>query len=235
MTEARDSDRTGPESSYGARAALVAKVASLVPAPVGEDCVRVGVDGVDGAGKTVFAAELAAALREIGRQVVELSVDGWHRVRAERHARGARSPEGFWLDSFDYDRLLDEVLEPLGPNGSRRYRVAGHDVVTDEVLHEPLETAPAGAVVVIDGLFLHRAELEGAFDFTIFVEVPFEVSAARMAVRDGSPPDPTHPDLRRYVEAQRRYFAERSPWERADLVIDNSDLERPLLVESALD
>ena len=224
-----------PEAAYGARVALVAKVASLVPPPIGDDCVRVGVDGVDGAGKTVFATELATALRELGRPVVELSVDGWHRLRAERDARGPQSPEGFWLDSFDYDRLLDEALNPLGPNGSRRYRAAGHDVRTDEVLHQAPLVAPAGAVAVVDGLFLHRAELEDAFDFTIFVEVPFEVSAARMAVRDGSPADPTHPELRRYVEAQRRYFAERSPWERADLVVDNSDLERPFLVESALD
>lgn len=228
-------DGGGPDARYGARAALVAKVASLVPPPVGDECVRVGVDGVDGAGKTVFAAELAQALRELGRPVVELSVDGWHRVRAERHARGRQSPQGFWLDSFDYDRLLAEALLPLGPGGSRRYRAAGHDVRTDEVLRPAPIEAPVGAVVVVDGLFLHRAELEGAFDFTIFVEVPFEVSAARMAVRDGSPADPTHPELRRYVEGQRTYFAQRSPWERADLVIDNTDLERPFLVESALD
>jgi uridine kinase len=66
-------------------------VAAQVPAAVGSDCVRVGVDGVDGAGKTTFAAELAAALRDLGRPGDEFSVDGWHRVRAERYARG-RAP-----------------------------------------------------------------------------------------------------------------------------------------------
>ena len=98
----------------GARAALVAEVAAEVPTSIGSDCVRVGVDGVDGAGKTIFAAELASALRDLGRPVVEFSVDGWHRVRAERYARGPRSPEGFWLDSYDYPRLIDEALSPLG-------------------------------------------------------------------------------------------------------------------------
>ena len=227
---------TGPAvGGRGARSALVAQVAWLVPRAVGDDCVRVGVDGVDGAGKTVFAAELAAALRDLGRPVVELSVDDWHRVRSRRHARGRESPEGFWLDSFDHERLIEEALRPLGAGGSRRFRPAGHDLETDEVLHGDLVEAPPVAVAVVDGLFLHRAELDGAFDFTIFVEVPFEVSAARMAVRDGSPADPAHPALRRYVEAQRTYFAQRSPWERADLVVDNSDLARPRLVESALD
>jgi uridine kinase len=33
--------------------------------------------------------------------------------------------------------------------------------------------------------------------------------------------------MARYVQAQRRYFAERAPWERADVVVDNTDVERP--------
>lgn len=218
-----------------ARAALLAQVAALVPAPVGEDCVRVGVDGVDGAGKSTFARELAEALRSQGRPVLELSVDDWHRPRAERYARGRRSPEGFWLDSFDYDRLVAECLGPLGPGGTRRYRAVGHDLETDQLVFDDPDEAPAGAAVVVDGLFLHRAELEGALDFTVFVDVPFEVSAARMAVRDGSPADPSHPDLQRYVVAQRTYLTERSPRERADLVVDNTELDAPYLVESALD
>lgn len=218
-----------------ARAALVAEVAACVPAAVGSDCVRVGVDGVDGAGKTTFAAELASALQGLGRPVVEFSVDGWHRVRAERYARGPRSPEGFWLDSFDYPRLIEEALSPLGPDGSHHYRPAGHDVETDELLWPDLVEAPEGAVVVVDGLFLHRAELDGCFEFTVFVDVPFEVTAARMAVRDGSPDDPTHPDMRRYVEAQQTYFAERAPWSRADLVVDNTDLANPFLVTGRFD
>ena len=94
--------------------------------------------------------------------------------------------------------------------------------------------APAGAALVVDGLFLHRRELEGLWDFTVFLDVPFEATAARMAVRDGSHPDPEHPSMARYVQAQRRYFAERAPWERADLVVDNSDVERPVVTAPRL-
>ena len=205
------------------RERLVADAAERVPA----GGVRVAVDGVDGAGKTTFAAELAGALRARGRPVVQVSADGFHRVRAERHRRGTRSPEGFWLDSYDYPALIENVLRPFGPGGSRRYRAAVHDVGTDAVLDPPWLTAPADAVLVVDGLFLQRDELAGCWDFTIFLTVPFAVTAARMAVRDGSHPDPGHPSVARYVGGQRLYFAACRPWERADLVIDNSDLARP--------
>lgn len=211
------------------RAKLLAEVAALVPAAAEGACTRVGVDGVDGAGKTVFAAELADALRQAGREVVPVSLDDFHHVRVVRYRRGRTSSEGFWLDSFDYRRFAAEVLEPLGPGGSRRYRPRGHDLATDEVLDGPLHLASEGAVLVVDGLFLHRRELEGLWDFTIFLDVPFEVTVARMAGRDGTHPDPSDPSMARYVEAQRRYFAEREPWSRADAVVDNADVARPVL------
>jgi uridine kinase len=213
------------------REQLVAEVAARVPVATGPDCVRIGVDGVDGSGKTVFAAELAAHLTGLGRQVVQVSADDWHQVRSLRYARGRDSPEGFWLDSYDYGRLRSEVLDPLGPGGSRVYRQRGHDLASGEVLRGPGTSAPAGAVVIVDGLFLQRAELAGCLDLVVFLDVPFEETARRMARRDGSSPDPADPSMARYVEGQRRYFAERTPWERADMVIDNTDLTAPVLVE----
>jgi uridine kinase len=211
----------------GAREELIAEVAGMVTA---RDACRVAVDGVDGAGKTTFAGELAGALRAQGRPVVQVSADGFHQVRALRHRRGVASPEGFWLDSYDYPALIHNVLAPFGPGGSRRYRRAVHDVATDEVLAPPRVSAPVDAVLVVDGLFLHRDELAGCWDFSVLLTAPFAVTAARMAQRDGTHPEPEHPSMARYVRGQRLYFAACRPWERADLVIDNSDLEGPAFV-----
>lgn len=213
-----------------ARDRLLDLVAAAVPAPAGADCVRVGIDGVDGAGKTCFADELAGALSRRGRPVVRVRVDDFHCIRAIRYRRGRGSPSGFWLDSFDYPRLWSQVLDPLGPGGNRRYRPAGHDLATDQLLHPPPQTAPAGAVVVVDGLFLHRPELAGAWELSVFLHAGFAETARRMAVRDGSEPDPEHPSLARYVLAQRRYLAGYRPWQQADIVIDNSALAAPVLV-----
>ena len=212
------------------RDGLLGFVAEQVPAARGADCVLVAVDGVDGAGKTVFADELAARLRAAGRAALRVSADDFHTPKAIRHRRGRDSPVGFWLDSYDYPALRERVLVPLGRGGSRRFRRASHDLATDEYVRPPVEQAPPGAVVVIDGLFLHRDELAGGWDLSIFLRVPFAVSVARMAARDGTDPDPEHPSVRRYVEGQRRYFAACAPEERADLVVDNSDLAAPVLI-----
>lgn len=213
-----------------ARADLLAQIADLVPEPSAPSCVRVAVDGVDGSGKSVFAGQLADELRTRGRPVAEVSLDDFHHVRAIRYRRGRTSPVGFWLDSFDHQRFVADVMAPLGPGGSGRYRPRLHDLATDEILDVPTEVVTPGSVLLVDGLFLHREELAEHWDFSIFLQVPFEKTARRMAARDGSDPDPAHPSMERYVEAQRLYYAERTPWQRATVVVDNADLERPRLV-----
>jgi len=223
-------DSTNRDEPHLERPRLLNWVADLVPTTNGEDCVRVGIDGVDGSGKTVFAGELADALQIRGRRVVRISVDDFHNVSAVRYRRGRSSPEGFWLDSFNYERLRADVLEPLGPSGSRRYRSSAHDLASELVLNPMYRVAPPGAVLVVDGLFLHREELVGAWDFSVFLDVPFEVTAKRMAMRDGTTPDPHDASMRRYVEAQQLYFRECAPRQRASIVIDNAVLDAPRMV-----
>ena len=213
------------------RQALLEMVAARVPKHT-RDGVCVGIDGVDGAGKSVFADQLGGVLRASGRSVVRISADDFHCSRAVRHRRGRYSPEGFWLDSYDIAALRARVLTPLGPGGSLRYQPACHDLVGDQHLDPPVQCAEPGAVLVLDGLFLHRDELVGVWDLSLFLQVPFAVSVARMAARDGSHPDPAHAQVARYVKGQQLYFAACQPWERADLVVDATDLDAPTIVRS---
>ena len=80
-----------------ARAALIAELAEEVRAG---GFRRVAVDGFDGAGKTWLADELAAA---VGPAATRVRVDDFLNPQEVRYARGRDSPEGFFLDSFDYD------------------------------------------------------------------------------------------------------------------------------------
>ena len=211
---------------------VVGEVTDRVPVLPAPRCVRVAVDGVDGVGKTTFAGELAASLTGRGRDVVQVSADDFQHRRALRHRRGRDSAVGFWLDSYDYEALVRDVLRPFGPGGSRRYRPAVHDLRTDEDLDLPWRTAAPGTVLIVDGLFLHRDELVDFWEFSVFLDAPFEVTVARMAQRDGSHPDPRHPSVARYVDGQRLYFAACDPRRRADVVIDNRDVTHPAVIKA---
>lgn len=192
---------------------------------------RIAIDGPDGAGKTHFADQLAAVVQSRhSRPVVRISVDNFHHARAVRHRQGRCSPAGFWEDSYDYCRFRRDVLEPFAPGGSRRFRHASYSHVTDEVLNPRSETADPAAVLIVDGIFLQRAELSAHWDLTVFLDVGFTETARRMALRDGTSPDPEDPSMRRYVEGQRIYFRDCRPQQRASILIDNNDLDDPTIL-----
>lgn len=214
------------------REALLAELArqlSAHPARETRPVLRVGIDGVDGAGKTHFADELAQSFTAQGMPVIRASVDGFHRPRARRYERGRSSPEGFYHDSYDYAELRRVLLGPLGPGGDGCYRTAAFDVTADQPLDLPVQQASFGSVLLFDGLFLHRPELRRLFDVSVFLRVPFEVSIPRGASRGqgyGSP-DPFAVSNARYIGGQKLYFAESQPEQQATFVIDNSDLNAP--------
>ncbi len=190
----------------------------------------VAVDGVDGAGKTRFADELAAALRARGAVTFRASVDGFHHPPDVRYRRGSRSPEGFYLDSFDLSAFRRRLLDPLRPGGDRRVVRAVYDVTREQPVTPAVEVVDEAAVVLVDGIFLHRPELVEAWDLSVFLAVPCEVSVARCAARDATDPDPDAPTNRRYVEGQQLYLATCAPERRATLVVDNTDLAAPRVV-----
>ena len=190
---------------------------------------RVGIDGVDGAGKTTLANDLARGLASEGRQLIRASIDDFHHPREYRYRLGRDSPEGYYRDSFDLDTLTRELLDPLAPGGSGRFRRAAFDHRSDAPVEAPVEQVQPGAILLFDGIFLHRPELRGHWDLSVFLATTFPVSVARGAARDGASPDPEASENRRYVEGQRLYLRECDPERRANLVVDYDELESPAI------
>lgn len=196
--------------------------------------VIVAVDGLDGAGKTVFADGLAEVFAETGDAVFRASIDGFHRPRAERYLRGRRSPEGFYRDSYDYPTFRRVLIDPFRDGaqtaGTTGFQLAAFDVARDAPVESQWVTAPLDAVLVVDGIFLHRPELRDLWDASIWLDVPFETTYARMALRDGSDPDPDAPSNARYRQGQEIYLREARPRDAASVIVDNSDLGHPRIV-----
>jgi uridine kinase len=195
--------------------------------------MRVGIDGPDAAGKTVLADELANAIRRQGRTVVRASIDGFHRPRADRYARGRKSPQGYYEDSFDYPGLRAALLDPLGPSGNREYHNALFDLLADQAAPGQAALAPSDAILLFDGIFLIRPELRDVWDLHIFVSVGFEEVVRRAVLRDtaviGSAEGVRQLYRTRYIPAQEIYFAAERPEETADVVVYNDDPEKPSL------
>src|SRR5262245_22573657 len=194
--------------------------------------VRVGIDGVDGAGKTTLGDELAEAVGDLGRPVIRAGVDSFHNPRAIRYRRGRDSPDGFFLDSYDYALLRQLLLDPLSRGGSGRYRAAAFDYILDLPTRTPERIAAPNAVLIFDGIFLHRPELMEYWDYSIFLRVDFDTSIPRCArARPELSPDPRAESNRRYVDGQRIYLRTCEPEKLATIVIDNEDLDAPSVVD----
>jgi uridine kinase len=188
---------------------------------------RVAIDGVDGAGKTVFGDKLGRRLEASGAKVIRASVDGFHHPRTIRYRRGRHSPEGFYQDSYDYATLQHALLDPLSPGGSGRYVTAVFDHTADSPVKLPVRQAMPSDVLIFDGIFVHRPELQEYWDLSIFLDVAFEQSIDRFGKRDGGPTDPNDPLNRRYIDGQQLYLRKCAPADRATVVVDNNEIDNP--------
>jgi uridine kinase len=217
------------------RQSLLDQLAHAIMAVRRPHPVRVALDGVDAAGKTSLADELVRPLQGRGYPVIRASLDSFHHPREVRHRRGATSPEGYYYDSFDYPAVKSLLLDPLGPGGSLRYRTALYDGRSEAALPSPVQTAELRAILLFDGVFLFRPELEACWDLRIWVEVTFEVALGRAIQRDsemfGGEAAVRKRYQQRYIPGQRLYLEQCRPREQAHLIVDNNDPLHPVLTE----
>jgi uridine kinase len=149
------------------REELLVDIASHLVRLPQQPVLRVAVDGVDAAGKSTLANGLATCIRRFGRPVIRASIDGFHNPRSIRYQRGALSADGF-CDSFDLTAIVNTLLAPLGPGGTRVYRTAIFDYRKDASLNRRLLRAEHGSILLFDGIFLSRPgtqELLGLYNF----------------------------------------------------------------------
>lgn len=204
-----------------ARRALLTQLTDDLVAAHPRGRILVAIDGVDGAGKTVFADAWGEVLRERGAHVLRATIDDFLRPRAERYARGRDSAEGYYRDSHDLAALRAALVEPFR-SGADSVALQVFDGAHDAPLEVRERSIPTDAYLLIDGIFLHRPETRGLWNRSIWLDVPLEVQQARLRARDGE--SSLAP---RYTEGQFLYLKEANPRRAATIVIDNSDAAHP--------
>ncbi|MEO6826589.1 MAG: uridine kinase [Microbacteriaceae bacterium] len=189
--------------------------------------VIVAVDGIAGSGTEVFADAMAEVFRESGRETFRASIEDFHRSRFDRHLEGADLPAGYYRDSYDYRTLRRVLIDPFRMAGSTGFQTAAFSVATDAAVEARWQTAGANAVLIIDGVFLNRPELRGAWNYSVYLEVPWGVAYVRLAEQRAVDPDPNAESNARYRLGQDLYLAEAFPRGAASAIVDNTDPERP--------
>ncbi|QWG28724.1 hypothetical protein EXW58_14555 [Bacillus mycoides] len=196
--------------------------------------IRVGVSGITASGKTTFANELAEELKQCGVPVTRASIDDFHNPRAIRYTQGKESARGYYEDAHDYTAFKERLLKPLGPSGNLQYETISHNLITDVSVHnEPLVALP-NMVLIVDGTFLLKKDIEHLFDYKIFVDTDFEIARNRGAKREtevfGSYEEAEKMFLNRYHAACKMYIEEHNPKECANVVFQNNNFDEPVVV-----
>jgi uridine kinase len=185
------------------RVAFLRGLADEILQQYGRGRMIVAIDGPLRSGKTQFADDLAAVLRERGHRVFRASVERFHRSRAAQGTFGDDTPARYFRHGFDEAALRRVLVEPFRMGGSTAFVTAVFDPARDAWVEPKWLTGPADAVLVLDGRFVLRRRLADLWDFRIAL--------------DGEPEDPA--DVIAYAEEDPRLVA--------SAVVDDRDPAHP--------
>ena len=202
----------------------------IVTKKVPDYSLIVGLNGVDGSGKTTMARTLEHRLKKSGHKVLLISVDDFHNPRSVRYKRGELSPIAFCHDSINYDAIANNALKPA-------FEMKGKSVLCQTKLFDlaldeedaQFEEVTSNTILLVEGIFLFRPEICPFLHVKIFLDVLFENVMQRVLSRDIATLS-TEANIReryshKYIPGQMLYLDEVSPQSIADVVIDKNDFE----------
>jgi uridine kinase len=219
--------------SYGE---VVEQVSSGIDSIKDGQPVRVAIDGRTASGKSTFARALSAQLMRCGRSVVHTTIDGFHNPKTIRYARGRMSAEGYYHDARDLAAVRRELLDPLGPGGTREIRTHVFDLEADVPSIPAVVRFAETGVLVVDGTFLARPELASAWDIHVFLKTSRQTARFRGVTRDvhlGVSTEQAEAMFdNRYLPAFEMYVQDAKPESQADVIIELEDFASPRIVRA---
>jgi uridine kinase len=163
----------------------------------------VAIDGPSGAGKTVFAGRLAAALEAVTGAPPPV-------VNTDDLLAGWADQVTFW------PRLEEWVLGPLRAGRTGHYR--RYDWHAGRFGTEWTSVPPA-PVVVLEGVTAARATIRPEVSLSVFLSAPPGLCLERALARDG---EALRPYLEIWQRDEERHFAADVTANQADLLIDGA-------------
>ncbi len=224
-----------PPPAGPARAVVLDQVVELVVG-LEHGRLRVVVDGLTAAGKTSIGHELAHGIAARGRPAFRASLDDFKHPWSEAHRYDRVSGEGYYRNAFDLDAVQRLLLDPAAPSGDGVVALCSIDPLTQQDHSHETVVMPEDGVLVVDGVFGCRPELDDAWDCRIWVEIDQALSVRRGVERDAETEggsvaaEALHRD--RYLAAELGYLDEVDPISFVEVIIENTDFRQPRLLRA---
>lgn len=180
--------------------------------------ILVAVDGRHGAGQKDFADGVAQTMMTTGVKVFRASMDDFFQPRAVRERAG---DDGLaqYNETYDYSLLRRVLIDPFHTAGSTSFVLTGFDEVRDQPVFQPKwMSAGPDAIVILDGVFLHRPDLVGTWNYSIWLSTEPQPGADE--------------EQAGILAADDAYLAHVNPGQIASATINNRDPQQPTRVFS---
>jgi uridine kinase len=216
-----------------ARARLVDHLVEVIDS-LGERRLRVAIDGLTASGKTSLGHELGRGLAQSGRPTLRVSLADFKRPWSEAHRYDRVSGEGYYRNAFDYEAVRTRLLDPSAMTADGLVALCSIDPLTHED-HSAITTPmPPNGVLIVDGVFACRPEIDSYWDLRVWLEVDADLSVRRGAARDagrlGDAEGAAALHRDRYLASELLYIDEVDPRSFVEVIVDNTNLDEPRLV-----
>lgn len=185
-----------------------------------DQTIFIGIDGLGGAGKSTISEKIVNYLNN-NYNVTLLHIDDFINPKSVRYNDNYPQWQCYYNLQWRYDYLKNEVVNPIKNDEDFEGEIELYDKDNDTYFREKI-AVPLGSIVIIEGVFLQRQELESVFDYMIYIDIPEEIRLQRVLERDGYIGDKSQIKAKydnRYFPAERHYVKNCDPFDRADFVI----------------
>lgn len=181
-----------------------------------------GIDGLGGAGKSTVSEKICDELENNAVHTILLHIDDFIHTREIRYNSSFPEWQCYYERQWRYDYFID-IVKRLKNSSDYRHEIELYDKDNDSYFTKSYSLEQK-TVIIVEGIFLQRKELQGIFDYMIYIDVPEEVRMGRVLKRDtyiGNEQQIIDKYENRYFPAEHHYFKEYSPDRIADYVIHN--------------